>query len=75
MDTIQVIGAATGVLGAALVTAQSSKVRCAAFSVWVVSNLFIGAFYVSAQAWPLLAMTAVYTATSAYGVWNNRTRK
>lgn len=75
IDLMQTWGAVTGIAGALLVTSLSQNRRCVAFLLWLTSNVALGAAYIELKAWPLLAMTAFYFATSAFGVWNNRPRK
>lgn len=74
MNWYQTIGAILGILGAILVTSQKNTTRFAAFLCWIISNILLILAYAQLQAWPLIAMTGVYFATSAYGAWNNRPR-
>lgn len=71
-DATQYVGVALGLTGAVLVAGSSVRSRRCGFGLWIVSNACLISWTVNAGAWGLLAMYAVYSITSAVGLWNNR---
>ena len=69
----QTIGAVLGVLGAFIVTSKNRKVRYVSFWTGAISSIFLMLSYIQLDAWPILAMTAVYLAADVVGIINNRT--
>ena len=72
MDLLQYPGVALGLVGAVLVSQRASRARRCGFLLWIGSNVLLISWAVSAAAWGLLAMYAVYSVTSVMGWWNNR---
>ena len=72
LDLLQYPGVALGLAGALLVSQRSVRARRWGFLLWIGSNTLLILWAVGAAAWALLAMYAVYSATSVVGWWNNR---
>ena len=71
MTILQYLGVALGLLGAVLVSSALARHRRRGFGLWIASNACLIAWAVSSGAWGLLAMYAVYSATSVMG-WRNQ---
>ena len=71
-DATQYVGVAFGLMGAVLVAGATARSRRWGFGLWIASNACLISWTVNAAAWGLLAMYAVYSITSAVGLWNNR---
>lgn len=72
LDLLQWPGMAFGLLGAPLVSGRSDRARRWGFVSWIVSNVCWIAWGVHTGGWGLVAMQAVFCATSFQGWWNNR---
>lgn len=70
-DLIQYAGGVLGLMGAFLVSGASATQRGIGFSLLIASNAFLIAWAINAQAFGLLAMYMVYSATSVIGLRKN----
>ncbi|MCK6490621.1 MAG: hypothetical protein L6R48_20400 [Planctomycetes bacterium] len=72
LDLLQYPGVALGLIGAVLVSQRTPRLRRMGFLLWIASNVLLISWAISAAAWGLLAMYAVYSVTSVMGWLNNR---
>ncbi len=71
-DATQYVGVALGLTGTVLVAGATARSRRWGFGLWIASKVCLILWTVNAGAWGLLAMYALYSITSAVGLWNTR---